>query len=200
MTLAGVILAAGASRRMGSAKALLDLGGQTFLDRLVAAFAPCCSPVVVVLGHSAAAIRAGVRCADAVTFVLNPDPEAGQLSSLQCGLAAVPPGVDGVLFTPVDYPSVRPSTVAQIAGRFERRSNAELFVIPRSAGRRGHPVCCGRELIPEFLALPAWAQARDVVRKYRHRTCYIDVDDPGILEDADDPEGYERLRKASVQS
>lgn len=199
MTLAGVILAAGASRRMGSPKALLDLGGQTFLDRLIAAFSPSCSPVVVVLGHSAGAIRAGIRRADGVTFVFNPDHAAGQLSSLQCGLAALPAGVDGVLFTPVDYPSVRPSTVAQIAARFERRSAAEVFVIPRSRGKRGHPVCCAREVIPEFLALPAGAQAREVVRKYRDRTCYVDVGDPGILEDADDPQGYQRLRKAALQ-
>jgi molybdenum cofactor cytidylyltransferase len=199
VNLAGLILAGGASRRMGAPKALLELHGETFLDRLIAVLWGACSPVLVVLGHNADVIRAGVRRASEATFVINPDYSRGQLSSLQCGLAAVPAEAGGVIFTPVDYPGVRSSTVAEIASRFHGRTKNELFVIPRSAGRRGHPVCCAREVIPEFLALPADAQAREVVHRHRERTCYVDVEDSGILEDADDPEAYQRLLKASHQ-
>lgn len=184
---------------MGAPKALLELDGETFLDRLIAAFSASCSPVVVVLGHEADVIRSGLRRADKATFVLNPDYSRGQFSSLQCGLAAVPDEAEGVLFTPVDYPRVRPSTVAQIVSRFQRRADHELLVIPRSQGRRGHPVCCAREVIPEFLALPPDAQARLVVHRHREQTCFVDVDDPGILDDANDPEAYQRLLKESRQ-
>ncbi len=196
MSLAGLILSAGASRRMGSPKALLEIAGETFLDRLIGMMSSVCSPVVVVLGHDAETIRRGLQRLVEAEFVLNPNYEQGQLSSLQAGLAALPPDADGFLFTPVDYAGVRTSTVQAIVGRFQRRENNELFVIPRTGQRRGHPVCCARAVIREFLALPAGAQARDVVRRHVERTCYVDVEDPGILEDVDDPEAYQRLRNA----
>src|SRR5262245_32305125 len=106
MKTAGLILAAGASRRMGSPKALLELDGDTFLDRLIRAFRPHCSPLIVVLGYHAEAIRSGVRRGHDVEFVVNPHPEQGQLSSLQCGLSSVPGDSAAVIFTPVDYPRI----------------------------------------------------------------------------------------------
>lgn len=193
MSLAGLILAAGDSRRMGSPKALLEFNGETFLDRLILTLGGACHPVIVVLGGESERIRAGLLRAELVTFVTNPNYQRGQLSSLQRGLAAVPPEAEGVLFTPVDYPLVRPSTIARIARRFEMRQPEEWLVVPRSQGRHGHPVCLARELIPEFLALADGAQARDVIRSHRKQTVYEDVDDPGILEDVDDPESYARL-------
>jgi molybdenum cofactor cytidylyltransferase len=193
VSLAGLILAAGESRRMGSPKALLDFEGETFLDRLILMLGGRCSPVIVVLGCQPQRIRAGLRCAELAAFVTNPDYQRGQLSSLQLGLAAVPPEAEGVMFTPVDHPAVRPSTIARIAGRFQTRQPDEWLVVPRSQGRHGHPVCVVRDLIPEFLALAGNAQARDVIRRHRERTVYVDVDDAGILKDVDDPESYARL-------
>lgn len=193
MSLAGLILAGGESRRMRSPKALLDFEGETFLDRLILMFGGSCSPVIVVLGCQPQRIRAGLRCGELAAFVTNPDYRRGQLSSLQLGLASVPPEAEGVMFTPVDYPAVRPSTIARIAGRFQTRQPDEWLVVPRSQGRHGHPVCVGRDLIPEFLALAGDAQARDVIRRHRERTMYVDVDDAGILKDVDDPESYARL-------
>lgn len=193
MNLAGLILAAGESRRMGTPKALLELAGETFLDRLILTLGQPCSPVIVVLGCESQKIRAGLRRGDLAAFVLNPDYRRGQLSSLQCGLAAVSPEAEGVMFTPVDYPSVLPSTVTRMARRFEQRGPHELLVVPRSRGRGGHPVCAARDLIPEFLALPPDAQARDVIHRHIEHTVYVDVEDSGIMEDVDDPEAYERL-------
>lgn len=193
MSLAGLILAAGESRRMGSPKALLEFDGETFLDRLILALGASCSPVIVVLGCEAQRIGAGLRRAEAATIVTNPDYRRGQLSSLQRGLAAVPPAAEGVMFTLVDYPAVRPSTIARLAWRFQTRQPQEWLVVPRSQGRHGHPVCLVCDLIPEFLALAGDAQARDVIRGHRKQTVYEDVDDAGILEDVDDPESYARL-------
>ena len=84
---AGLILAAGESRRMGSPKALLRYRGQTFLDTLISLFAARCSPVIVVLGANADEIRRGLSCS--AEFVINPDYRTGQTSSMQCGLRAV---------------------------------------------------------------------------------------------------------------
>lgn len=192
--LAGVILAGGASSRMGSPKALLRAPGssESFLDRLIGILAPHCDPVIVVLGHHAETIRAGISRGSQAVLVVNERYALGQLSSLQCGLRAVPENAAGVLFTPVDHPSVRPETVERIVAAFRTEAGAVL-VIPRHQGERGHPVCCARELIPEFLALPPDAQARDVVRGHLGQACYVEVDDAGVLRDIDDPETYRRL-------
>ena len=195
MKLAGLILAGGASTRMGSPKALLVYRGETFLDRLIGLLAKHCSPVIVVLGHEAEAIRGGLKRAAEATIVLNPNYPEGQLSSLQCGLAAVPAGVDGVLFTPVDYPAVAETTVIALVAALER--SAGLLVVPRFEGRHGHPICCTRDLIPEFLALERESQARVVVHRHASETCYVDLDDPGVVLDVDDPKVYRDLIGAS---
>ena len=188
MSVAGLILAAGESSRMGSPKALLDLHGETFLDRLIARFSEFCAPVIVVVGCEAERIRSGVRHPERALFVENVDYRLGQLSSMQTGLRMIPETAGGALFTLVDHPNVRSSTVAALL----TAPDAPL-TIPRFQGRRGHPIFFGRELIPRFLALPPDSQARDVVNRYRDSVRYVDVDDPGILDDVDDPAAYSRL-------
>jgi molybdenum cofactor cytidylyltransferase len=189
--IAAVILAAGASRRMGSPKALLDYRGETFLNRLVRVLGNECNPIIAVLGYHAEVIRAQAR--GKVQFVVNPDPERGQLSSLQTGLAAVPQDVEGFLFTPVDSPAIRETTLKQLVVRFQNKKPQTQFVIPRYEGQRGHPVFAVPSLLAEFLALPLTAQAKDIVHAYVSRTEYVDVDDPGILADIDDKASYEQL-------
>ena len=192
LSVAGLILAAGESRRMGFPKALLRYREETFLDRLAGLFAARCSPVIVVLGAAADRIRAGGH--SAATFVVNPDWASGQTTSMQCGLRAVPPDADGVLFTLVDHPAVAPATIdALLAG-----PRAALLRVPRSNGRRGHPIWFSRAIIPEFLALPDTGAARDVVRRHAAQTQFLDVDDPGILADIDDPEAYRGLTGGGV--
>jgi molybdenum cofactor cytidylyltransferase len=193
--IAAVILAAGASSRMGSPKALLDYRGETFLNRLVRVLSGVASPVIAVLGYHADAIQRDSH--GSVTFVKNPDPDRGQLSSLQTGLAAVPSGVEGFSFTPVDSPAVREETVQMLSERFQTRKSETVFVIPRYQGKRGHPVFATAPLIQEFLALPLTAQAKDIVHRYVTRTEYVDVDDPGILADIDDRAQYQQLMEHS---
>ena len=191
LSVAGLILAAGESRRMGFPKALLRYREETFLDRLAGLFAARCSPVIVVLGAEAERIRAaGVPSGPtAATFVANPDWARGQTTSMQCGLRAVPPEADGVLFTLVDHPAVAPATIdALLAG-----PPATLLRVPRYHGRRGHPIWFSREIVPEFLALAETGAARDVVRGHASQTEFLDVDDPGILADIDDPAAYRGL-------
>lgn len=191
MRLAGLILAAGASRRMGRLKPLLDYEGETFLDRLISLLRPHCDPVLVVVGEQADAVMSGIARASEVRFLRNPEPEQGQLSSLQCGLREVPADRTGAIFTPVDYPAVRPETVAALARAFE--AGDALVVVPVCAGRHGHPVVIHRSLFGELLELPAEATARDVLRRHVAGTRYVEVADEGILRDVDDPEAYKQL-------
>ena len=190
--IACVVLAAGASRRMGSPKALLEYRGETFLNRLIRVMGEVCDPVIVVLGYHAESIRAQVR--GRATIVVNPEPERGQLSSLHTGLAALPREAEGFAFLPMDCPAVRESTVAALAEAFSQRDAETLLVIPRIGDKRGHPVLGTRRIAEELMALPlATGAARDVVHAHVARTRYVDVDDSGILADVDDPEAYRRL-------
>src|SRR5262249_58550954 len=85
--IAGLILAAGESRRMGSPKALLPYRGESFLDTLTGLFRAFCDPVIVVLGAGAEDIRAAVH--RPATFVVNPQFRLGMTTSMQRGLEAV---------------------------------------------------------------------------------------------------------------
>jgi molybdenum cofactor cytidylyltransferase len=184
---AGLILAAGESRRMGSPKALLRYGSETFLDTLTALLSPRCSAVIVVLGAHAGQIRAAA--ARPATFVVNPNYAQGMTTSLQCGLKAAPPDADGILFTLVDHPAASPATLDALLAA----DGTHLVRVPRYRAKRGHPIWFSRQLMPEFLALPADGPARDVVARYVDRTRYLDLDDPGIVADIDSPEDYRAL-------
>ena len=195
--IACVVLAAGASRRMGSPKALLEYRGETFLNRLIRVMGAVCDPVIVVLGYHAETIRVQVR--GRATIVVNPEPERGQLSSLQTGLAELPAEVDGFAFLPMDCPAVGESTVVSLAETFRARDEETLLVIPRMGEKRGHPVFATRRIAEELMALPLeTGAARDVVHAHVARTRYVDVDDAGILTDVDDPEAYRRLLETAI--
>ena len=191
--IAGIILAAGASRRMGSPKALLEYRGETFLNRLIRVFSRFCDPVIVVGGLHADAIREhlGRNQMNRALLVVNPDPDRGQLSSLQTALAEVPDTASGFLFVPVDCPTVQESTVAGLIAEFRRQSPP--FVIPRFEGKRGHPVCAARSTIAEFLALPPTAETRAVVNLHADEIEYLEVEDPGVLADIDNLEAYRKI-------
>jgi CTP:molybdopterin cytidylyltransferase MocA len=197
--IAGIILAAGASSRMGSPKALLEYRGEIFIQRLVRVLSPVCDRVIVVLGYHAAEIRPSIPGSAVVT--VNPAPEHGQLSSLQTGLAVLPADAEGFLFTPVDSPAVESETVERLADEFRRRDAATLLVIPRiqtpSGPKRGHPVFGRRSIAEELLALPPTGMASDVIHGHIPQTVYVDVNDPGILTDIDDREAYRRLTEAA---
>jgi molybdenum cofactor cytidylyltransferase len=202
VSVAGVILAAGESRRMGFPKALLRYRDETFLDTLIGLFAARCQPVIVVLGAHSESIRE--RTLRPATFAINADYQRGQTSSMQCGLRAVPAEAEGVLFTLVDHPAVAPATLDALLAvqvhipRPPVRVPRPLVRVPRHGGLRGHPIWFSRELIAEFLGLEENGAARDIVRSHAAQTEFLDVDDAGILADIDDAAAYSRLTGAPL--
>ncbi len=187
--IAGIILAAGDSRRMGSPKALLEYQGETFVARLIRIFSKFCDPVMVVAGRHADQIRAAV----ASRVVVNRDPDRGQLSSLQTALVELPATVDAFLFTPVDCPTFEESTVAALIELF--RNSGGPLVIPKYRGKRGHPVLVNGSLVPEFLNLAPTEETRVVVNRHAQAIRYLELDDAGVLADVDDPEAYQALAR-----
>ena len=183
---------------MGSPKALLDFRGETFLDRLIGLFRGVCDPVIVVLGYDAERIRAGLRRAGEARFAVNPDPDRGMLSSFQCAFRELPANAAGVLFTLVDHPAVLPATLASLAAAFNQ--HAAPVTKPLYDGRRGHPVCIARHVADEILTLRVDAQVPDVLNRYRDVTRLVPVEDPGVVEDVDDPAAYAKLIEAAVRT
>lgn len=189
--IAGIILSGGASRRMGTPKALLQFQNETFLDRLIRVFSALCDPIVVVVGRHAEQIQSGIQRGREVLFAVNPDPDRGMLSSLQCGLALVPGIVEAAMFLPVDHPHIEISTIGTLAAHF--RADRAPVTVPMYAGEHGHPVCIARPLIDELLALPCDAKASDVIHRHVAKTLYIEVADPAVVTDVDDPAAYAEL-------
>jgi molybdenum cofactor cytidylyltransferase len=189
--IAGVILSGGASRRMGTPKALLRFQNETFLDRLIGLFSAVCDPIIVVVGLHADKIRSGIQRGRDVLFAVNPHPDRGMLSSLQCGLALVPPDAAAAMFLPVDHPHLEISTLEALAARF--RADRAPVTVPTYAAEHGHPVCIARPLIAELLALSPEAKPSDVIHRYVPQTVYVDVSDPAVVSDVDDPAAYAEL-------
>lgn len=188
----GVVLAAGASVRMGRPKALLPYGGSTFLECILGSLdAAGIGAVRIVVGADAAAIREGFPALVETTLVRNPNPEEGMLSSVRVGVSALPEGVEAFLLWPVDHPLVRASTASALV-RAWRERNAPV-VLPRHRGKRGHPVLFSVETIPELLSAPDDRGARHVVEAHAGDRLEIEVSDPGIAADIDTPEAYESV-------
>jgi len=179
---------------MGAPKALLPWSGEPAAVRLTRLFTEAVSGAILVLGHGAARIHAGLPPLPRVRTVVNHAPERGMLSSLQCGLRAVHGAAQGVFFLPVDYPAISPRTLAALRDAWMAAPWAQV-VLPRSGGRRGHPVLVSRAVANELLCLPQDAEARTVIRADESRVRYVDVDDEAIHRDADDEESLATLRR-----
>lgn len=184
MTVSGVILAAGLSRRMGFPKALLRWNEELYLDRQIRLFGGVCAEVIVVL-RAGTVLDECCRLGEA-RIVYNPDAERGQLSSLQTGLAAA--AGEAVLFSPVDYAHVKESTVRVVAN-----GGAAMVLQPSFAGKHGHPVWVRRPVVEALLAAPVAVAARDIVRQFDRE--FVEVDDAGCVMDADDPASYAAVRE-----
>ncbi len=196
--IAGLILAAGESRRMGRDKALLTYRGRSFLENIIHNLAAAgIENVTVVLGHHAGAIRSAVNLA-AVRVVVNNDYQRGQTSSLQLGLAAAAAdSPEAVILCLVDHPAISTEVIVKLAEQFQ--STHPPVLIPTHQGERGHPIVISRELFAELLALQPSAPANTVIRKYRDTTQFVEVTDPGVLIDVDDPAAYQRLVEGGGQ-
>lgn len=190
-SVAGIVLAAGGSTRMGVPKPLLDAGGMTFAARLVDALASGgCNPVVVVGASGAGAVADEVMHGPGV-LVVNPGGRGGQIGSLRAALDHLegltdPPGA--FAFTPVDNPSVAPATVQALVEAW--RGSAAFIVLPRYGEVRGHPVVADMTIAGEFRAGGLREGARTVVRRDPGRVLEVEVADPGVADDLDTPERY----------
>ncbi len=196
----GLILAAGASSRMGRPKAGLPLGttGETALSvgvrTLLAAGVP---DVTVVAGAHVEAVRAALPAGERRVRLLEHAGWAqGQLSSLIAGLDAVADDqLEGLLVTLVDVPLVSADTVRAVI-RAWRRTRAPI-VRPAQGARHGHPVIFDRAVFADLRAADPAVGAKAVFAIHRAGVLDVDVQDPGAFQDLDTPEDYDRVTRPS---
>lgn len=185
----GVVLAAGASTRMGQSKALLEVDDTTFLERAVHLLRDAgCRYVVAVVNDDDWTERLADVSGAAV--VINDQPNAQQIDSLRLGLANLPDGADGVVVLPVDFPRVAAQTVKTLIAEFEH--TAAPILNPAYQGVAGHPVIFARSVVPELLEPALPDGARSVIERHKGEARSIELDDPGVLADVDTPQDYEK--------
>lgn len=191
MEIAAIILAAGESSRMGRPKPLCTFGGRPALELVLDACGRAGLIRVVVLGHGAREIRAGVKFGGSIV-VENPDFEKGQTSSLQAGLRALPPHVEAFVLYPADHPLITADEIKPLIEEYRRRRAERQIFIPSYNLKRGHPVLFDASMGAELLRLPPDTPARRVVDLHPGRIAYVETPNSAILMDMDTPEDYAR--------
>jgi molybdenum cofactor cytidylyltransferase len=189
--LAAVILSGGASRRMGSAKALVSYQGRPFLEHLLSVTNhPAIGLRRVVLGPDADVIAKGITLAPDET-VINHDWEKGQLSSIHAALKSLPPDTDGILLCPVDHPLVSASLIGNLIDAF--LATRPPIVVPNFRGRRGHPVIFSAAVYDELLNAPMDQGARAVVWAHKGAVTEVSTTEEGCVLNLNDPDAMAKL-------
>ena len=186
--IAGLMLAAGQSRRMGSANKLLeDLDGKPMLRHsLEALSASQIDGITVVTGHQADRVRASVSDL-AVSFADSPAYANGLAETVKRGIAALPESVDGVLICLGDMPRVKTETLNRLIAAFDP-TEGRAICVPVHQGKRGNPVLFARRFFTEIMDLSGDTGAKSLIGAYEDQVVEIAVDDPGVLLDLDTPE------------
>jgi len=197
-----ILLAAGASRRMGTPKALLPCppSGEPLVRRTARVLregGATAAYVVVRPGGEGDAIAEAVSGLDGISVVVNPSPERGMLSSVQAGVRAAiahgPP--DWFLVSPCDLPRLEPGSVKAVLDMV-RHSNARI-VVPVYEGVRGHPTAFRGNLAAEALALvPETHGLNELLKRWAGSVAEAAVTVDGAVRDADTPEEWRDLTGA----
>lgn len=190
--LVAVILSGGASRRMGSPKALISYQGASFLEHLLSVTRhPAIGVRRVILGPDAVEISQQVKLA-AGEIVINKDWEQGQLSSIQAAVRSLPAGTEGMLLCPVDHPLVSARLVNSLIVTFlETRAP---IVLPLYEGRRGHPVIFSASVYEELLRAPPETGARAVVWAHKNGVQEVSTTEEGCVLNLNDPDAIVKLK------
>lgn len=192
--LAGIVLAAGLSSRMGAFKPLLEVGGVSMVRRVVRLMRGAgADPILVVTGHRRRELEAHLRDGD-VELIHNLDyASTQQFDSLRLALARLEGRCDRVLVSPADIPLVEPETVKALL-----RTPGD-FVRPVFRGCGGHPALLSAGLIPELLGYEGSDGLRGAIRKIGCAVQSVTVEDGGVLMDNDTPEDFSKTLEASKQ-
>jgi molybdenum cofactor cytidylyltransferase len=186
-----LVLAAGRSRRMGTQTLLLPLRGRPVIAHVVdQLLGSPVDQVFVVVGEEGKQIVEAVG-GRRVHFVTNADAEGEMLSSVRCGLSAMPEDCVAALVALGDQPSITSDVVAQLVQAFQTTGRG--IVVPTHDGRRGHPLLFAMHYRDEILTRYDDRGLRGLLQAHPQDTFEVEVATAGILEDIDLPDDYERI-------
>ena len=189
---AGIILAAGTSSRMGRPKQLLPFKGKTLLAWAIeAAIQSSLTQVILVLGHNTADIQKTLDFPD-LSIIHNPEYQQGQSASIRHGIKALDTSIDAVMFLLGDQPLLKPKTINTLIAAYREKHG--LIVAPTFQGNRGNPVLFDRLLFPRLETLSNDSGGRILFKEYADQINLVEVDDPGIHIDVDTLDDYEELK------
>ena len=189
-----IVLAAGASRRMGTPKMVLPWGNRTVIGQVVSVLEEAgLDQILVVTGGAEPEVRQALQ-PHRVHLVKNERFMAGDmLSSVQTGLTAALDGsAQAALIVLGDQPQIQAEVVKALLLRWQ--TDRPAIIIPSTQMRRGHPWLLVRSLWQEVLDLPLTQSLRDLLRRRNDRIDYLPVETDSILQDLDTPEDYERQK------
>lgn len=193
--IAGVILAAGTSTRLGSPKQLLPLEGRPLLQHVIdAAAAASLDPIVVVLGHRAAEVEAALELPDGASVVVNEDYAAGQAASLRSGLASLPESAAAAVILLGDQPRIAHDVIRAAVEKWESTGGPVVRTLYR--GQPGHPVVLAREVWSEVMAHRGDRGARDLLVERRQWIVPLERDEEAPA-DVDTRTDYQGLTDRS---
>ena len=197
-SLAAVLMAAGAGARMGQRpKSLLELDGVPLICRQVMALREAgVAELVLVLGHHAKGIEAAVRPLK-VSVVLNPDPDAGPVSSQRLGLQSLSGHSDAVLMALADQPLIDAADLRQMFQAFQQRLPGSALVYPRVSGQPGNPVIFTAAVRVALLASPPEVGCKQWRQAHTSQVQALDCENPHFVQDVDTPEDIAKLRRSS---
>lgn len=189
MHVAGIVLAAGESRRMGRLKALLPFGKHTVIEQVVQPLLQAALvSVTVVVGHRAEDIAA-VLAAWPVHLVSNPHYRKGMTTSVQEAMRHITPIPDAYLLALVDQPHLGLTPVQQVLTTFAQTGKG--LIIPTYHGKRGHPIVLAAQYRQDVLALGPQQGLNLVTRGHPDDTLEVPMADDDILRDMDYQADYE---------
>jgi molybdenum cofactor cytidylyltransferase len=190
---AGLVMAAGRSSRMGANKLLMQDGGRPIVARVVEqALAADITEVVVVCGHQEAEVRAALADQN-VRFVSCPDYADGLSASLRSGLKTLSPDIDAALVLLGDMPRVGTGLLRRMIAAFNP-TEGRAIIVPAFEGKRGNPVLWDRRFFGEMMALAGDVGARHLIGEHAELVTEIEAEDTGIFLDIDTPEAYRSLK------
>jgi molybdenum cofactor cytidylyltransferase len=197
--IAGLVLAAGRSTRMGGPNKLLaEISGKPLVRIAVEqALASRARPVIVVTGHERARVEAALAGLP-VRLVHNPDYAQGLSTSLKAGLSAVPAEADGAIVCLGDMPQVAAKLIDRLAAALDPERGA-LVVVPTIGGKRGNPVVWSRRFFPDLSKLEGDVGARHLIASYPEVVAEVPVEDTAAFTDVDTPEAL-RAVKAEIEN
>ncbi len=197
--IAGIILAAGRSSRMGAMnKLLIPIDGKPMVRRAAeAVLAAQLGPVLVVTGHQRDQVEEALKGLP-VSFLNNKDFATGMSTSLRVGLDAVPAECDGALVALGDMPLITAAEIGQLVNAFNP-VEGRAIVVPTRRGKRGNPVLWGRRFFDEMTAAGGDRGARHLFEAYPEAVVEVEMAGDGILTDIDTPQALAKLAASGVK-